>query len=580
MIVPPGQHATSRPAADEQLSFGDLGQPLSDVTFVVLDLETTGGRTGDDRITEIGAVKIRGGQVFGEFATLVDPGTPIPSAVTSITGITDGMVRGAPSLRGVLPSFLEFTAGCVLVAHNAPFDIGFLRAGCEQLDLRWPKPPVLCTVRLARRVLGRDETPNHKLATLARVLHARTRPAHRALDDARATVDVLHALLERLGPLGVHSLEDLLGHLPDVTPQQRRKRELADGLPNAAGVYLFRGPHDEVLYVGTAGDLRRRVRQYFTAGERRSRVKEMVALSERVDHVTCSHPLEAEVRELRLLAAHQPRYNRRSKFPRRAWWVVLTDEAFPRLSVVRVPRDGALGPFRTRRLAAEAVEVLQAGTTLRRCTDRIPAANPARRPCAVHELGRCGAPCAGLQSTDEYEPQVTTVREVVAGRDDSLLQRLRAELERLARAQRFEDAAGHRDRMAVLIRHLDRGQRLAALARIEELVAARPDGSGGWHFAVVRHGRLAAAGTAPRGTPPMPVVDALQASAETVVAGSGPLRGAPADESHVVHRWLTAGDTRMVRCSEPWSETAGAAGGWRGWVETATEARTPYAGTD
>ena len=85
----------------------------------------------------------------------------------------------------------------------------------------------------------------------------------------------------------------------------RRKRGLADDLPNAPGVYLFRGPNDEVLYVGTATDLRRRVRQYFTAGERRSRVREMVALAHRVDHVRCAHPLEAEVRELRLLGAHQ-----------------------------------------------------------------------------------------------------------------------------------------------------------------------------------------------------------------------------------------------------------------------------------
>lgn len=564
----------------EQLSFDELGQPLSDVTFVVVDLETTGGRSGADAITEIGAVKVRGGEVIGEFGTLLDPGMPIPSAVSAITGITDAMVTGAPGASSVLPSFLEFAAGSVLVAHNASFDVGFLRAGCERLDLTWPRPSVVCTLKLARRVLPRDETPNHKLGTLAHVFGARTQPVHRALDDARATVDVLHALLERAGPLGVHSLEELLDHLPDVSTKQRHKRGLADGLPHSPGVYLFRGPNEEVLYVGTAGDLRRRVRQYFTAGERRARIREMVALAERVDHVTCAHPLEAEVRELRLLGAHQPRYNRRSKFPRRAWWVVLTDEAFPRLSVVRTPRPHALGPFRSRRAAAEAVDTLQAATSLRRCTERIPAKNQNGRPCAVYELGICGAPCAGHQSVEEYTPQVVTVREVVAGGDDTVLRRLTDELDRLSQAQRFEEAAGHRDAMAHLIRALDRSQRLTALARIAELVAARPDGSGGWQFAVIRHGRLAAAGTAPRGTPPMPVVDGLQAAAETVLPEPGPLRGAPADEIHVVHRWLVAGDARMVRCSEPWAEPAGAAASWRGWVRAADSARTPYAGVD
>ncbi|CAM01008.1 DNA polymerase-3 subunit epsilon [Saccharopolyspora erythraea NRRL 2338] len=570
--------------AHAQLSFDEIVPevevPLNEVTFVVVDLETTGGSNAQDAVTEIGAVKVRGGEVVGEFQTLVDPERDIPPSVVTITGITEAMVRDAPRLDSVLPAFLEFCRGSVLVAHNAPFDTGFLRAGCERLGLRWPKPKVVCTVRLARRVLTRDETPNYRLGTLAGVLGARTEPVHRALDDARATVDVLHALLERLGPIGVRTLEDLLGHLPDVTPLQRRKRGLADALPNASGVYLFRGPNEEVLYVGTATDLRRRVRQYFTAGEKRSRIKEMVGLAERIDHVVCAHPLEAEVRELRLLAAHQPRYNRRSKFPQRAWWVVLTDEPFPRLSVVRTPRPTALGPFASRRAAAEAVDALQEATKVRRCTERIPARDPRGRPCALYELQRCAAPCAGLQSAEDYAPEVIAISDVVAGLGTGVLHRLRAELERLSRAQRFEDAAVHRDRLAALVRSLDRGQRLSALAAVPELVAARPDGRGGWHLAVVRHGRLAAAGTARRGVPPMPVVDLLQASAETVTEGAGPLRGASPDEVRVVHRWLTTGGTRMVRCSQPWVEPARGAGAWHTWLERAVSGRTPYAAVD
>lgn len=570
--------------APTQLSFDELDQereaPLRTVTFVVFDLETTGGSADRDGITEIGAVKVRGGEVLGEFATLVNPGREIPPAVQSITGITTEMVANAPPPESVLPAFLEFAAGSVLVAHNAPFDTGFLRANCTRLGLDRPRPHTICTVRLARRALTRDETPNHKLATLARVLGARTEPVHRALDDARATSDVLHALLERVGSFGVRTLGDLLEHIPDVSPAQRRKRSLADGLPDAPGVYLFRGPNDEVLYVGTATNLRKRVRQYFTASEKRSRVQEMVGLSHRVDHVECAHAVEAEVRELRLLAAHQPRYNKRSKFPGRAWWVVLTDEPFPRLSIVRKPRPRALGPFRSRRQADEAVEALQEATELRRCTELIPASEPRGRPCALWELGRCGAPCAGHQTVQQYEPQVITVRDAITGADSGLLERLRGELDRLAAEQRFEDAAAQRDQLARLVRALDRAQRLAALAEIAELVAARPDGAGGWHFAVVRHARLAAAGSAPRGVAPMPVVDALQAAAETVVAGEGPLFGASPDEAQVVHRWLTADGARMVRCSQPWSEAVGSAGSWRAWVDRADAGRTPYAGAD
>lgn len=285
--------------------------PLRETTFVVVDLETTGGRTTGteaappDAITEIGAVKVRGGTVLAEFATLVDPQRSIPPQIVQLTGITTAMVRDAPVISAVLPMFFEFAGNSVFVAHNAGFDIGFLRAAARQCDITWPRPKVLCTVRLARRVLSREEAPSVRLAELARLFSVATQPTHRALDDARATVDVLHALIERVGNQGVHTFADLRSYLPNVTPAQRRKRVLADGLPHRPGIYVFRGPSGEVLYVGTAVDLRRRVSQYFNGADPRGRIKEMVNLATGVDHVECAHPLEAGVRELRMLAARR-----------------------------------------------------------------------------------------------------------------------------------------------------------------------------------------------------------------------------------------------------------------------------------
>ena len=253
----------------EQMSFPDLDvateMSLRDITFVVVDLETTGGRMTAvdgkvaDAITEIGAVKVRGGVVLGEFATLVDPKRSIPPQIVQLTGITTAMVCDAPAIAAVLPMFLEFAHGAVLVAHNARFDTGFLRAAADQCGIRWSRPQVLCTVQLARRVLTREEAPSVRLAALARLFAVTTEPTHRALDDARATVEVLHALIERVGNQGVRTYAELRSYLPDVSPAQRRKRVLADDLPRRPGVYLFRGPASEVLYVGTAINLRRRV---------------------------------------------------------------------------------------------------------------------------------------------------------------------------------------------------------------------------------------------------------------------------------------------------------------------------------
>jgi DNA polymerase-3 subunit epsilon len=550
---------------------------LVDTTFVVVDLETTGGRAtatqpggGYDAITEIGAVKVRGGEVLGELATLIDPGRAIPPQIVQLTGITTAMVRDAPRIDSVLPAFLEFSRGAVLVAHNAGFDIGFLRAAAQRAQLPWPRPPVLCTVKLARRVLTRDEAPSVRLAALARLFGASTTPTHRALDDARATVDVLHGLIERVGNQGIHTFADLRSYLPNTTPAQRRNRALADRLPNRPGVYLFRGPSDEVLYVGTAVDLRRRVRQYFTGADPRARMKEMTSLARAVDHVECAHELEAGVRELRLLAAHAPPYNRRSKFPQRWWWLALTDEAFPRFSVVRNPgQRTAIGPFSARADAVLTGDLLARFAGIRTCTARFGVAAVHR--CPERELSPCPAPQGADAAAYAAAPERATA--LIDGTASAPLAAVLAHIDELAAANRYETAARMRDHAAMAIETLWRGQRLRALVAVPELVAARSDGTGGWQLTVIRSGQLAAAGTAARGVPPMPVVDALCAAAQVVLPGDGPLGGALVEETALIARWLAQPGVRIVRADVGWATPRESAGRYAQWAATARSAR-------
>ncbi len=564
------------PAPPVQSTLDDLGTPLRDTTFVVVDLETTGATPASCAITEIGAVKVRGGEVLGEFQTLVHPPTSIPPFIAVLTGITDAMVAGAPRLDQALPAFLEFSRGAVLVAHNAPFDLGFLKAGCAQLGLTWPAPASLDTARLARRVLTRDEAPNCKLSTLARLFRAEVTPCHRALADAQATVDVLHGLLARLGGLGVHTLEELSSFSAQVSAAQRRKRHLADAMPSAPGVYLFRDARGRVLYVGKSKDLRTRVRTYFTASEMRTRMAEMVGLAERVDPVVCATDLEAEVRELRLIAEHRPRYNRRSKFPEKAVWVKLTAEAFPRLSTVRqVQDDGAayLGPFGSSRTAELAVAAVHEALPLRQCTKRVSVRTPSSA-CVLFELGRCGAPCLGLQTVEEYAPAARAFEQAVRADPGEVVSALSRRIRALAEEERYEDAGAQRDRLAAFVRATATLQRYSALTEVEELVAARPTADLGWELAVVRRGRLVGAGVLPRGHAPGPFVDALVATAETVLPGPGPLPAATAEEVGCVLRWLEQPGTRLVRLRGTWASPAAGAGRHRGWVGLADQART------
>lgn len=548
---------------EEQRGFDELGRSLREVTFCVVDLETTGGSPeAGSRITEIGAVKVRGGEKLGEFQTLVNPHAPIPAFIAVLTGITNTMVAGAPTIDSALPAFLEFAQGSVLVAHNAPFDVGFLKHAARQQGRPWPAFDVVDTAVLARRVITRDDAPNCKLSSLARVFNSATTPNHRALADARATVDVLHGLLERLGGLGVHNLEELQSLNSRVSTAQRRKRHLAQGLPHAPGVYLFRDEQQHVLYVGTSRDLRKRVRSYFTASETRSRMGEMVQLATSVTGVVCATALEAAVRELRLIGEHKPPYNRRSRFPEKMHFLKLTREPWPRLALVRkVLDDDAdyLGPFVSRGAAVRALDALHATFTIRQCSDRL-ASRSSRSPCVLAELERCLSPCDGTAESTDYAAVVDQVRIALQQRPDDVVDTINAKMLALASQERFEEAGVHRDRLATFVRAASRTQRLTALTRCAELVAARRDETGRWQVHVVRYGRLAAAGQIPANADAHQFVADLRSCAETVLAAPGPVPAASAQETECILRWLEQPGIRLVHVEGDWALPVAGAG--------------------
>ena len=539
----------------QQTSFDDLGTPLAEVTFVVVDLETTGGSPATCGITEIGAVKVRGGERLGEFQTLVNPGVPIPPFIAVLTGITDSAVAHAPRIEQALPAFLEFSRGAVLVAHNAPFDIGFLKASCENLDIPWPGFGVLDTARIARRTLESDEVANCKLATLARFFRSTTSPNHRALQDARATVDVLHGLFERLGCHGVTTLEDVSTFSTRVSTAQRRKRYLAETVPRGPGVYMFRDEQARVLYVGKSVEMRARVKQYFTASESRRRMAEMVAIAHEVVAMPCVIPLEAEIRELRLIAEYKPRYNRRSRFPEKSVYLKLTVEAFPRLSVVRQVRDDSttyLGPFRSTKVAEAAASALLEAIPLRQCNKKL-SMRGNDSACLLHEMSRCGAPCEGLESVEHYQRHVHLATQTMTDDVRPAIAAVMARIDRLTARERYEEAVSHRDRLQALTTAIARSARLRSLGGCPEMVAAQPDARGGWQVVVIRHGRLAAAGWAASGVAVVPFATSLRQGADDVPPGAAGYPAATSEEAHCLLRWLDALGTRLISVTGTWS---------------------------
>ncbi len=450
-LMPEVPAASDGPAEHVQRAFDDLGTPLIDVTFCVVDLETTGGSPTDCAITEVGAVKLHGGECLGTFQTMVNPGMAIPPEITVLTGITQAMVLPAPRIETVLPSLLEFVGDSVVVGHNVRFDLGFINAALERDGRPRLSNRSVDTAALARRLV-RDEVPNCKLGTLAKHLRLDHRPSHRALDDALATGDLLHLLLERSGRMGVTGLDDLLA-LPTIKGhEQADKLALTDDLPRHPGVYVFRDRRGEVLYVGKATNLRTRVRSYFS-GDRRRKITQLLRETERIDHRVCADPIEAAVHEVRLIHEHRPRFNRRAKTWQKYAYLKLTlNERFPRFSVVRAPRDdGALylGPLASSRTAQRVAEAVESVIPLRRCKGRVPH-DPRPAPCAPAQLGVAACPCSGRVSEAAYAQIVHRAVRGLTVEPELVLEPLASRMVELAAEERFEEAAEARDRANAL----------------------------------------------------------------------------------------------------------------------------------
>ncbi|MGZ8762250.1 MAG: DEDD exonuclease domain-containing protein [Acidimicrobiia bacterium] len=450
------QPAITAPMLPTPLAFDELGSSLFDVTFVVVDLETTGGSPAACAITEVGAVKYRGGECLATFQSLVNPGVPIPPFITVLTGITDTMLLPAPRIREVLPVLLEFIGGAVLVGHNLRFDTSFLDAALVRHGYAPLANRRVDTLGLARRLL-RDDVVNHKLGTLANHFGTATEPSHRALDDAAATAEVLHGLIEGASGFAVFGLDDLLT-LPKVRDHpSSTKLGLTAPLPRTAGVYWFRDRNGRVLHVGRADNLRARVRSYF-GGKHGGAALQLLRELTTVEHVECASELEASVRELRLIRLHQPRYNPGPSG--RAYVKVTLGERFPRIAVVRSrPSAGSvfLGPLPSTVWAQRVKEAIEAALPLRRCTNRIRATEPA---CC---------PCGG--SVDVATYALVVERAIGAFADDAtpLIDALTARLDALATVGRYEEAARTRDRLRALVAALDRQARLDSLRRAGRL---------------------------------------------------------------------------------------------------------------
>ena len=421
--------------------------PLHDVEFCIIDLETTGGSHEYHSITEIGAVKYRGGIEIDRFTTLVNPGCAIPPFITVLTGITNTMVATAPPIEDTLQPLLNFIGTSVLVAHNARFDIGFINAALLMHDYEPLPNRVLDTVGLARRIVG-AEVKNCKLSTLASSFNFPHQPSHRAINDVLATGDLLHLLIERAAGFGIFDLDEFAAMSKIWSHPQASKLKLTVDLPRTPGIYLFVDNRGDVLYVGKATNIRSRVRSYFGTADTRRKVGSLLKLMHAIHYVSTPDVLTAEVLELRMISKLRPRYNFAGTRSAKYCYVRLTlGEQWPRLTittrVTATSTDLYLGPISTRSIAREVVDAIESVVPLRRCTVRM--GRNYRAPddapmCSAAQLGLAHCPCSGTADPTTYALEVQRVVAAMQGNAQPIIDSLTDKMNKHSQAQRFEEA--------------------------------------------------------------------------------------------------------------------------------------------
>lgn len=437
------------------------GSTLSTCAFVAVDLETTGCRPGRNSIIEVGAVRFDASGVSSAFEHLVRPLDTIPRAVEDLTGINGAMVAVAELIEDVIGQFRDFSEGAVLVAHNYRFDLSFLDFEAER---SWGAPlhrPVIDTLSLLRRL--RPDLRRYSLGSLAVEYALETTPDHRAGNDARATAELLIAVMPDLERLGITSVGDVVAFsgLSGQTALAERLH-LTKGIPDEPGVYLFRDSEGRVIYVGHARSLRTRTRQYFYPGSSTDALANDVAS---ITAVRTPSALDALLLEHRLVDRHRPRYNPAAHRSRAGYLIkVDTSSSYPGLRVVEAPRKRGklLGPFTSRWAATILTERLQSLFGLRRCAHRLDA-RLAMTACADRESGVCPAPCVCRPDVVDYGERLS--RALVALEDGQELRALLTAGQRsAAHSGRYEEAIRNRDGL----RALDRA--LSSLSAIRDAV--------------------------------------------------------------------------------------------------------------
>lgn len=364
--------------------------------FAIIDIETTGGSPKNSKVTEIAIYKHDGKEIIDEYSTLVNPEIPIPPFIVNLTGISDSMVESAPKFFEVAKAIVEFTEGCVFVAHNVGFDYGVLRAEFRSLGFDYRRPH-LCTVRSSRFIIPGHES--YSLGKLTRSLGIALVGRHRAGGDALATAKLFGILYET----DKNNLETFIQE--ELNPKRLHPNldiDALDEIPNKTGVYRFYNDVNQLIYIGKSIHIKKRVEQHLRNTKTNKAIQMQREIS-RIDYELTGSELIALLLESQLIKQHQPIYNRslrRNKFPYGLYNYI--DEAgYIRFFVGLTSKmtDSPLTSFSSKKEGNVFVErLVEEHKLCKKLCDLYKTSSS----CFQYEIKECAGACVQEESTEDY----------------------------------------------------------------------------------------------------------------------------------------------------------------------------------
>ncbi len=440
-------------------------QLITESVFVALDFETTGLNPQHSRVIEIGMARIIDGKIADTYTSLIYPAASVPYAITALTGITEEQLSQAPLFEDIALEIKKFLGDAIIIAHNASFDIGFLKKEFLRAGIEPPENPAVCTVKLAKRLL--PELRSKSLNALKKHYKIIHKNAHRALPDAIVAAKVFLKMLPKLEEeFGIRNTAQLI-KFQEISQKSLNfkfaKKSLAEDMasaPDSPGVYFFKDRNGKTIYIGKAKSLKKRIRSYFLATASK-KAKKITRKAKHIEFKRTNTELTALLAETKLIKRYDPEFNSQLKnFPQTFFLKIETDKKFPRPKIVSQLRsDGAdyFGPYRNRETAYDMLDVVNKAFLTRECTET---EFRKKKICYLAEIGRCAAPCV-YPDEKKYAEELARVYRFLSGENQDALVLLLNKMKSKADKKLFEEAAQLRDAVQTLLKQLKRAAILA-----------------------------------------------------------------------------------------------------------------------